>query len=72
MHKKGISVYEYKLNKCWFSQITAALYLKIPGNVYVIFYSNEHLSNGRNPTRQVSGKTGNYFFLPTTQLREVP
>jgi len=49
MNKKGISVYGYKLNKSWISQTTAALSLKNPGNMYVIFYSNEHLSCGTDP-----------------------
>ena len=43
-------MYSYKLNKCWISQTTAALSLENPGNVYVICYSNEHLSDGRDPT----------------------
>ena len=42
-------MYSYKLNKCWISQTTAALSLENPGNVYVICYSNEHLSDGRDP-----------------------
>ena len=50
MNKEGISVYGYKLSKCWFSQTTAALSLKNPGNMYVTFYSTENLSDGRNPT----------------------
>jgi len=49
INKKGISVYGYKVNKCWISQTTSALYIKNPGNMYVIIYSNKHLSGGTDP-----------------------